>query len=228
MTTNLTVSATFTKNNGQPATGLTLSDIKLFLTSQNKSTGADTTVWDGTQVATVEINNVGTYTRILATADLTANDYFAMAQYTGATVLDSSYAYGQVSMAEADVLQIEETDATNQIRDAILTDATRFAGANIDAAISSRSTLTAAQVWASGTRTLTSFGTLAADVVTALFASTLFARSFQNLILDIWAQVVGKFAANDATAPTSITYKAPDDTTTQLTHTVGATTRDRS
>lgn len=34
--------------------------------------------------------------------------------------------------------QIEGVDATNQIRDSILTDATRFAGANIDVAISSR------------------------------------------------------------------------------------------
>lgn len=36
--------------------------------------------------------------------------------------------------------QIEGVDATNQIRDSILSDATRFAGANIDAAVSSRST----------------------------------------------------------------------------------------
>lgn len=34
--------------------------------------------------------------------------------------------------------QIEGSDATNQIRDSILSDATRFAGANIDAAISTR------------------------------------------------------------------------------------------
>lgn len=113
--TDLTIAATFTKNRGQPATGLTLTDIKLFLTSQNKSTGVDTTVWDGTQVATVEINNVGVYTRILTTADLTVNDYFAMAQYTGATVLDSNYAYGQVSMVEANTMQIESADATDQI-----------------------------------------------------------------------------------------------------------------
>jgi hypothetical protein len=36
--------------------------------------------------------------------------------------------------------------------------------ANLDAAVSTRSTLTAAQVWANATRTLTSFGTLVADV----------------------------------------------------------------
>lgn len=37
-----------------------------------------------------------------------------------------------------DVSLIEGSDATNQIRDSILNDATRFAGANIDAAITSR------------------------------------------------------------------------------------------
>lgn len=44
---------------------------------------------------------------------------------------------GQV---DANTLLIEGGDATNQIRDAVLTDATRFAGASIDAAISSRAT----------------------------------------------------------------------------------------
>jgi len=46
----------------------------------------------------------------------------------------------------------------------ILSDATPFAGANIDAAISTRSTLTAAQVWANATRSLTTFGSLIADL----------------------------------------------------------------
>src|SRR6185503_508863 len=103
--TNLTVSARFTKNGSQPATGLTLSDISLFLTQQNKSTGVDTVVWNGTQNPTVEVDNVGVYTRILATADLKTYDYFAMAQYIGAVVLDTNYAYGQASMVEADVIQ---------------------------------------------------------------------------------------------------------------------------
>lgn len=40
------------------------------------------------------------------------------------------------------ISQIEGVDATNQIRDAILSDATRFAGANIDATINSRATQT--------------------------------------------------------------------------------------
>lgn len=58
-----------------------------------------------------------------------------------ATAADNLEAYtdGTTPMP-VNATQIEGSDATNQIRDSILTDATRFAGANIDAAISSRST----------------------------------------------------------------------------------------
>jgi hypothetical protein len=42
---------------------------------------------------------------------------------------------------------------------------------NLDAAISSRSTLDASGVWSNGTRTLTSFGTLVADVGTAIWSA---------------------------------------------------------
>jgi len=49
------------------------------------------------------------------------------------------------------------SDANNTIRDAILSDATKFAGGNIDAAISSRSSHSAADVWAVAARTLTAF-----------------------------------------------------------------------
>lgn len=64
------------------------------------------------------------------------------------------------------------TTAVNEIRDAILSDSTPFQGVRIDAAISSRSSHAAADVWTSGTRTLSSFGTLVADVVTAVWAAT--------------------------------------------------------
>lgn len=52
----------------------------------------------------------------------------------------------------------------NAIRDGILDDATRFSGAKIDATISSRSSHSAAAIWAVGSRTLTSFGSLVADI----------------------------------------------------------------
>ncbi len=47
----------------------------------------------------------------------------------------------------------------------------KLVGDNLDAKISTRSTLTAAQVWAAGTRTLTGFGTLVADVATAVWTA---------------------------------------------------------
>lgn len=182
--TDLTVSATFTKNGGQPATGLTLSDLKFFLTQQDKATGVDTTVWDGTQVATIEINNVATYTRILATADLTTNSYFGMIQYTGATVLDSNYVYGSVGQVEADVRSMAAD---------VITAAALSSGA------------------------LTS-------IVTAIFAGLMEGRAFEEIIKDIWAQVVGDFVANDDDDPTSIVYEGPNGAT-QLTHTITDTTR---
>jgi len=55
--------------------------------------------------------------------------------------------------------------------------------ANLDAAVSSRSTLTAQQVWEYATRTLSSFGTLVADIW-ANATRTL--SSFGTLAADIW------------------------------------------
>lgn len=95
---DLTVSATFTKNTGQPATGLTLAEIALYLTAQDRATGVDTVIWNGTQNPTAEMDNVGAYIRILTTADLDANNYFAAAQYTGAQVLDADWITGAVSL----------------------------------------------------------------------------------------------------------------------------------
>ena len=46
-------------------------------------------------------------------------------------------------------------DAANAIRDAILSDATKIAGANVDAAVSSRSSHAAAAIWSVATRAIT-------------------------------------------------------------------------
>jgi hypothetical protein len=96
--TDLTVSATFTKNSGQPATGLVLAEIDLYLTQQDRATGVDTVIWDGTENPTAEMDNVGAYIRILTTADLDQYNYFATAYYTGATVLDQDYVNGAVGI----------------------------------------------------------------------------------------------------------------------------------
>ena len=72
--------------------------------------------------------------------------------------------------------------------------------ANLDAAVTTRSSHSAADVWAAGSRTLTSFGTLAADVTTAVWAAgarTL--TSFGTLVADtataVWAAVARTLTA---------------------------------
>lgn len=49
-------------------------------------------------------------------------------------------------------------------------------------------------------------------------------KTFKTMLLDLWAVITGNALANDATAPTSITYDSPDDTV-QVTHTLTDTTR---
>jgi hypothetical protein len=95
---DLTVAATFTKNVGQPATGLTLSDIDFYLTQQDRATGVDTVIWDGTQNPTAEMDNIGAYIRVYSGADMFTYNYFAAAQYTGATVLDQNWVTGNVGL----------------------------------------------------------------------------------------------------------------------------------
>jgi len=95
---DLTVAVFFTESTGTPAEGLTLADIDLYLTAQNRATGADTVIWDGTQNPTEEIDNVGAYARIYASADLDTYNYFVRATYTGATVLDSDNVMGAIGI----------------------------------------------------------------------------------------------------------------------------------
>lgn len=102
---SIIVTATFTKNTGEPATGLTLADIDLYLTRQNNTTGADTVVWNGTQNPTEEIDNIGAYTRIYAGADFDVYTYYARASYTGATVLDTDHATGTAGKLTATLTQ---------------------------------------------------------------------------------------------------------------------------
>ncbi len=61
--------------------------------------------------------------------------------------------------------------------------ALKNADTNLDATVSSRSTLTAADVWSYTTRTLTSFGTLVSDIWNH---STRTLTSFGTLVSDIW------------------------------------------
>ena len=95
--TDLTVSAIFTKNAGQPATGLTLNEIDFSLTAQDRETGVDTVIWS-TENPTAEMDNVGAYIRIYTLADLDLYNYFASAYYSGATVLDQDWVNGAIGI----------------------------------------------------------------------------------------------------------------------------------
>lgn len=97
---DLTVAVFFTRNTGQPATGLTLADIDLYLTEQDRATGADVVIWNGTQHPTEEIDNIGAYIRIYPDADLIENNYFGRGTYTGAVVLDVDDVMGAVSLLD--------------------------------------------------------------------------------------------------------------------------------
>lgn len=99
---SITIAAFFTQDNGQPATGLTLAEIALYLTAQDKATLAQTVIWDGSQHPTAETTNAGAYARNYEGDDLATYDYFAAAQYTGARTLDTNWITGSVGQAAVD------------------------------------------------------------------------------------------------------------------------------
>lgn len=92
--TDLMITATFTKNVGQPALGLTLAEIDLWLTAIHRSTGAVSVIWDGTQHPDIAGTNVGVYGLIYSATDLDTYNYFASAHYTGVIVLDQDWLNG--------------------------------------------------------------------------------------------------------------------------------------
>lgn len=101
MTTTITFSALFTSSGGTPATGLTLSDIDIYLYSVHATTGVVAAIWN-TENPTAEISNLGMYFRQYASADVSTYNYFARAVYTGGTSLDSDNVYVVFSRAEID------------------------------------------------------------------------------------------------------------------------------
>ena len=96
----IVTAAQFTQAGGQPATGLTLTDIDLYLTRVHNTTGVDSVVWDGTQHPTEEVDNCGIYIRLYVAADLETYSYFLSGQYTGVVALDSDYAIGSAGISE--------------------------------------------------------------------------------------------------------------------------------
>jgi len=92
------VTALFTKSSGQPATGLTLTDISLYLYRRARADGTVETVWDG-ENPSEEIGG-GLYSKSY-TADTTTYSYYAYAAYTGAEILDTNYSTQGGPFAEA-------------------------------------------------------------------------------------------------------------------------------
>lgn len=86
----ITVTALFTQSTGEPATGLALADIDLYLYRRAKATGVVSTVWTA-QNPTQEVGG-GLYCRSYTGEDTATYEYFGHGQYTGVTVLDSNYA----------------------------------------------------------------------------------------------------------------------------------------
>jgi len=71
------------------------------------------------------------------------------------------------------LVMVESDNCDTPLREVYFeADWTAAKATNLDAAVSSRSTLTAAQVWAYSTRTLTGFGSLVADIAVAVWAAT--------------------------------------------------------
>lgn len=85
----IVITALWTQGGGDPATGLALADIDLYLFSRNRSTGAIAPVWAALN-PTEEIGG-GLYSRAYTTADENTYDYFAYAQYLGVAALDNDY-----------------------------------------------------------------------------------------------------------------------------------------
>lgn len=94
---DLIFTAFFTKNTGVPAEGLTLSEIDMYITRQEKSTMTETIVWDGTENPSDEIDNMGAYSRKLVGADPDLYNYYGRATYTGVTGLDQNDVTGAVT-----------------------------------------------------------------------------------------------------------------------------------
>jgi len=90
------VTALFTKSSGQPATGLALADIDLYLYRRTRADGTVATVWDGVN-PTEEVGG-GLYSRSY-TDDPDTYDYYGYARYTGATTLDVDYSLQAGSFA---------------------------------------------------------------------------------------------------------------------------------
>jgi hypothetical protein len=98
------------------------------------STALSTAQWTNARAALLDYLDAAISSR-LASASYTAPDNADIAAIKAKT---DSLAFTVAGKVDANTLLVEGSDATDQIRDSIVSDATRFPGARIDATISSR------------------------------------------------------------------------------------------
>lgn len=102
----LTIAVKFTKPGllgpGEAATGLTLSDIDIYLVEQPRAGGVGTLVLNAVN-PTAEQPTVGVYTYTYTTADLDSYNYYAYAIYNGIVTLDQYYIGGMAGKEEVGV-----------------------------------------------------------------------------------------------------------------------------
>lgn len=114
---------------------MTLTDINLYLTQQDKITGVDTVVWSGTVNPTEEIDNIGTYIALYTSENLAQFNYYGRATYTGLVTLDTNHVTGELSVlstvGQSKFWPYTVTDGTNPIQGAVVWISTDAAGANI-------------------------------------------------------------------------------------------------
>jgi hypothetical protein len=139
-----------------------------------------------TPVVTNRVGKTGDYR---VSIEATVGNGFEVGKTYNVVVLATVNSISAKSRIGVFVLDSKRNADMNDLSQAqILSDAVPFQGARVDASISSRSTLTDAQVWLYSTRELTSFGTLIADIWTY---STRVLTSFGSLVNDISIAVWG-------------------------------------
>ena len=167
-------------------TGLTIAntDIKIWKTGAttlaNKNSGGATHISNGIYYAVFD----STDTNTLGSGKAYVHVSGALYQVLEFCVLPQKVYDSMIAGSdnlEVDTIQIEGTDATNQLNAATPSvtvttnnDKTGYSlsTAGVTAVQTGLSTLTAADVWGYATRTLSSFGTLVSDISTAVWGAT--------------------------------------------------------
>lgn len=188
-----------TDSSGNPVTGLTAGDANMRI-GIARDNGGSVAVYGGSNI--LSIATIGTYvdpdssaqcrfgavdaTNFPGLYEIQLNQSFLSSARSSYVVriwdLTSTPRWQQTWCA----IPIYMPTRVDHVRDTLQT--SRDLGAQLDVAVSTRSTLTASDVWSHATRTLTSFGTLVSDIASAVWsagARTL--TSFGTLVSDIWS-----------------------------------------